>query len=1261
MNVISKDMFTFVTMRRSILFLVVFLFASFFAYAKKDVPGSFIENKGQWPNHVLYASDVKGGKIFVEHNSLKYHFFDLSAIEQAHNEGKVFLPNDVRIKGHVYEVQFLGCNEVTSIKAFDRQQTYYNYFLGQDESKWAGNCHAFSKIERQDLYNGIDFKFYSTGYSMKYDFIVHPNADVSQIKMQYDFANKVLIEDGRLKIITSVNEIYEQKPIAWQIINGEKRMVDCRYQLDGNKLSFTFPKGYNKNHDLIIDPELIFSTYSGSFANNFGYTATYDSEGNLYSGGSTFGQGYPITTGAYQETFHGGHSTLGGIDMGLTKYDASGTLLVWSTYLGGNGDDLPHSIVVNNQAELFVYGTSGSNNYPITAGAIDNSFNGGTATSSSGTGANFPNGSDIVVTRFNQAASDLLGSTYIGGSSNDGLNLAANLKYNYADEFRGEISLDSDGNPLIVSSTLSANFPMQSAFQNSIGGLQDGVAMKLTSSLNQFFWSSFLGGSLDDSGFSIAENDIGEIYICGGTSSSDFLNQNNTLQITNAGGMADGFVIRLSSNGQSILSCTYWGSSAYDQLYFIEVDTDQFVYVFGQTRASGSTMIMNAAYGIPDSGNLLTKFSADLSSVIWSSVFGTGNTKPNLSPSAFLVDYCNRIYISGWGITQVAGNALNPNQNLHSMAAMPTTSDAFDNTCTTGDFYMAVFDENMSMLEYATFFGGNQSSEHVDGGTSRFDRKGVIYQSVCAGCGGFDDFPIAPSNAWSAQNNNNCNNGVYKFDFQLPLTIADFEHTPVGCVNAPIQFTSTSTFAQTYSWSFGDESTSSSSNPTHEYDEPGVYTVMLAVFDNTTCNSVDTIYKTITIQEAIVQNLDDLNACEGESFIIGLNQSNPEYEYSWSPSQFLSNPNISNPVFTAGASTDYTLTVQREGCVDTYYQTLSVTELAIEVPSDTTLCDEGSVILVASVFPSNASIEWSDENSFGNILNDNPQDVDIEISPAIPTIYYVRITSNACTLVDEVFVNLVSFQTVIQGDFTACMGDTVSLSVLDPNPEFEYSWQPANLVIAGQNTSSIEAVVMQETTFTVSSETEDGCVATDDVIVQVSQLNSQDVITSASPTYIISGQSSLLNAEPDGYGYSWTPISTLNSGAIQSPIATPLETTTYYVTVSDGECIATKSVTVYVTDFVCGEPTIYVPNTFTPNADNKNEKLYVRANNIDDLYFVIYDRWGEKVFETKNIYQGWDGSLNGRKLDPDVYVFYLEATCIGGEEYFHQGNITLIR
>jgi len=102
-------------------------------------------------------------------------------------------------------------------------------------------------------------------------------------------------------------------------------------------------------------------------------------------------------------------------------------------------------------------------------------------------------------------------------------------------------------------------------------------------------------------------------------------------------------------------------------------------------------------------------------------------------------------------------------------------------------------------------------------------------------------------------------------------------------------------------------------------------------------------------------------------------------------------------------------------------------------------------------------------------------------------------------------------------------------------------------------------------------------------------------------------------------------------------------------------------VRVTVVDFICGPPSIYVPNAFTPNQDGKNEKLYVRANNITDLYFVLYDRWGEKVFETRNVQLGWDGKFEGREVDPDVYVYYLEVTCLGGLQYFEEGNITVIR
>ncbi|MCB0772855.1 MAG: hypothetical protein KDB93_05730, partial [Flavobacteriales bacterium] len=138
---------------------------------------------------------------------------------------------------------------------------------------------------------------------------------------------------------------------------------------------------------------------------------------------------------------------------------------------------------------------------------------------------------------------------------------------------------------------------------------------------------------------------------------------------------------------------------------------------------------------------------------------GPGVGVPNISPTAFLVDYCDKIYISGWG-SAVQGS-LTTN-------GLPVTPDAYQPTTDGNDFYLAVYDIDMTGLAYATYFGGPQSLEHVDGGTSRFDRRGRVYGAVCAGCGGHDDFPSSP-NAWSSTNNSpNCNLGVFKFDFDAP-------------------------------------------------------------------------------------------------------------------------------------------------------------------------------------------------------------------------------------------------------------------------------------------------------------------------------------------------------------------------------------------------------------------------------------------------------------------------------------------------------------
>ncbi|MGB1032739.1 MAG: PKD domain-containing protein, partial [Flavobacteriales bacterium] len=493
--------------------------------------------------------------------------------------------------------------------------------------------------------------------------------------------------------------------------------------------------------------------------------------------------------------------------------------------IGGVNDELPHSLITNENGELIVFGTSSSLNYPTTTGAISEDFQGGSTVAPEGVGVEYVNGSDIVVTKLSASGGALIGSTFIGGSGNDGVNNSDNLKFNYADEFRGEVELDSQGNILIASCTNSIDFPLSNQIQGPSLNL-DGVVFKMNPDLSQLIWSTYYGGDSDDACYSIAMSPIDEVVVCGGTTSQGLEGTNNGWQTNNNGGIADGFIVKLDADGTSVLAGTYVGSSAYDQAYFVELDDEENIHIYGQTMAPGSTFIIDASYGDPGSGMLVTKFNPNLTELIWSTVFGTGSGKPNLCPTAFLVDVCGKIYMSGWG----GSTNINFNENTDNVFNMETTDDAFQETTNGSDFYLLVIESDASALVYSSFFGGGTSNEHVDGGTSRFNRKGQIYQSVCAGCGGNSDFPIFPPNAVSATNNSGfCNNGVFKFDFQLPISVADFFVPSIGCVNEPIPFTNTSAGFENVVWDFGDDTGSTLNNPVHTYEEAGTYEITLVV------------------------------------------------------------------------------------------------------------------------------------------------------------------------------------------------------------------------------------------------------------------------------------------------------------------------------------------------------------------------------------------------------------------------------------------------
>ena len=211
------------------------------------------------------------------------------------------------IKGHVYKVNYLNANETATCNGENKLAYYNNYFKGKNQTKWAQNVSGYKAIHYNNLYDNIDLKVYSASKYMKSDYIVKVGGEPKSIKLQYEGVDGISLEEnGRLKVLTSINTIFEMKPYAYQIINGKEVEVACDFVLVDDIVSFNLPNGYDKSVELVIDPTLVFSTYSGSPSDNWGSSSTHDNLGNMFLGGISLGPDYPTTTGAFQTDFAGG-------------------------------------------------------------------------------------------------------------------------------------------------------------------------------------------------------------------------------------------------------------------------------------------------------------------------------------------------------------------------------------------------------------------------------------------------------------------------------------------------------------------------------------------------------------------------------------------------------------------------------------------------------------------------------------------------------------------------------------------------------------------------------------------------------------------------------------------------------------------------------------------------------------------------------------------------------------------------------------------
>ena len=746
----------------------------------------FIENKGQWDSPVRYAAALPAGRLFVGATGFTYSFLDPAALRSHSHHGADDAPkapaSDV-LRGHTYSVTFEGANRSPVLVGEEVTPAPYNYFRGNNPRRWVSNAHSFRRLRYTNLYPGIGAVVYeNAGQHLEYDFQVSPGAKPAAIKLRYAGSNRLTLSpEGNLLIETSIGKVTEQAPRAWQDIKGQRVAVPCAFVLQGSTVSFR-PGPYDARYALTIDPTVIFSSFTGSTADNWGFTATYDAQGNMYSGGIVLDVGYPTSPGAFDTSFSGT------TDIGIIKYNTAVTgpaARLYATYLGGRSMEAPHSMVVNPQGELVVMGSTGSTNFPTTTGAFDTSHNGGPRITPDDGFEPFlyDNGADIFLAKLSANGSTLTGSTLVGGSGTDGVvarlgtgsngapstidGLPGSPVTNYGDQFRGDVVTDGDGNIYVASVTNSTNFPTPNGFRTSFqGGGFDAVVIKLSANLRTLLWATYLGGNSAEAAYSLQLDATRGVYVAGGTLSNNFPTTAGSLQASFQGGV-DGFVSHLSNTGSALLHSSFVGTTAYDQAFFVQLDAAGNVYLLGQTQ--GQMPISAGCYGVANGRQFIQKLNPALSTRFYGTRIGSGNTLfPDISLTAFLVDDCERIYISGWG-GQVNDRSLPLNGS--STRGLPVTANAIQSATDGSDFYLAQFRPGMQSLEYATFYGeqGGRSGEHVDGGTSRFDKKGVVYQAVCGGCGRTSGFPVPPGvNTYSTTNrSNNCNNAAFKIDFGI--------------------------------------------------------------------------------------------------------------------------------------------------------------------------------------------------------------------------------------------------------------------------------------------------------------------------------------------------------------------------------------------------------------------------------------------------------------------------------------------------------------
>jgi hypothetical protein len=565
-----------------------------------------------------------------------------------------------------------------------------NYFIGNAAGKWRVNIPHYREVRYPDVYPGIDLVFYGDGSRVEYDFRLQPGAEPERIRLSFDGVDRMQVDaEGDLVLAIGEMEVKHKRPRIYQEMEGRRVNVGGAYVILEDGVAAFAVKQYERKRPLVIDPMLVFSTYLGGSGSDGGEGIAVDELGNIYVAGNTNSRDFPVTPNAFQTELR---SVLSASNVFVTKIDASGAFLVYSTYLGGTGylgsGDLARRVAVDGEGSAHVVGSTPSIDFPTRA-AFQPRYGGGRY--------------DGFITKLSKDGAAIVYSTFLGGRDGDGA---------------WGVSVDGDGNAYVAGATGSTNFPTFKAIQPTFGGstncrpfagCNDAFVAKFAAD-GTVIYSTYLGGNASDEGLDVATDESGNAYVTGATRSSNFPTTPDALQPHLAEGdcpitrdlCGDVFLTVLSSSGSAFVYSTFLGGERSDRAWSIARDASGDIYLTGDTESPDFPTLkaLQSRFGGGVADAFVVKLNLGRSELVYSTYLGGSGA-----------DGASAIAVDAFGSAYVTGST--------SSADFPTLDSLSTFRPGCSNIFVAKLDPSGSSLSYSTYLGppdpAADDSEHLGG------------------------------------------------------------------------------------------------------------------------------------------------------------------------------------------------------------------------------------------------------------------------------------------------------------------------------------------------------------------------------------------------------------------------------------------------------------------------------------------------------------------------------------------------------------------